>query len=263
MYGGRLETGLKTIAEAGFSRVELSVRFAEDIDASWLRSTLASLNLKVSAFASGQGCIHDDLCLNKTDPDLNAQAIQRMKDIIDLGAEFSAPVILGGVRGRLSGSSEETKAQRQAAIDAIRVLIAYAGDKSINLLLEPINRYETNFINTIADGLELIEVLGSPPNLLLLPDTFHMNIEEADIHTSLRQAGSRVGYIHFADSNRHAPGQGHTDFKTVMETLVQIGYQGTITAEILPLPDEAGAVQRTSNHLAALLGVQSLKDHLS
>lgn len=261
MFGGRLEAGLQTLAEAGFARVELSVRFTEDIDTQWLRNILQSLNLSISALATGQGCIHDRLCLSTTDPELKTRAIQRMKDIIDLAAEFEAPVILGGVRGRFSGKAQEMEAQRHSALEAIQLLASYANEKAVILLLEPINRYETNFINTVAEGLALIEELGNPENVLLVPDTFHMNIEEADIPTALRLAGSRLGYIHFADSNRLAPGQGHIDFKVIMETLMQIGYHGSISAEILPLPDEASAIQRTSNTLASLLGINSLQEH--
>ena len=261
MFGGRLEAGLQALAGAGFARVELSVRFANEIDTKWLHSILKSLNLSVSAFATGQGCIHDGLCLHTTDDEINTRAIQRMKNIIDLGTEFEAPIVLGGVRGRFNGTAQEMAAQRQAALIAISKLTSYAGNRKVNLLIEPINRYETNFINTVVEGLGLIEELGSPENLLLLPDTFHMNIEESDMHTALRQAGPRLGYIHFADSNRLAPGQGHTDFRAIMETMMRIGYHGTVTAEILPLPDEASAIQRTSNTMASLLSVTSLQEH--
>ena len=261
MFGGRLVVGLQALAGAGFARVELSVRSAGDIDAQWLSSTLQSLNLSVSAFATGQGCIHDHLCLSTTDAELKNRAIQRMKDIIDLGAEFKAPIILGGVRGRFSGTPQEMEAQRVSALDSIQLLAGYASQKAVNLLLEPINRYETNFINTVAEGLALIEELGSPENILLVPDTYHMNIEEADMPTALRQAGSRLGYLHFADSNRLSPGQGHIDFKTILQTLVRTGYHGGITAEILPLPDETSAIQRASNYLASLLNTNSLQEH--
>ena len=79
----------------------------------------------------------------------------------------------------------------------------YAESKGVVLLLEPVNRYETNLINTLNDGLDIIEEIGSD-HLKLLPDTFHMNIEESSIEESIVRAGSSIGYIHFADSNRLA-----------------------------------------------------------
>ena len=77
----------------------------------------------------------------------------------------------------------------------------------MRLALEPINRYETNFVNTVEDGLAVLEEVGAP-NFKLLLDTFHMNIEEADIGMSFRRAEGRLGYVHFADSNRHYARQG-------------------------------------------------------
>ena len=125
----------------------------------------------------------------------------------------------------------------------MRECAVYAGRRDVLILLEPINRYETDVVNTAEQGAELIEACGCG-NVKLLLDTFHMNIEEPSIEDSIRKAGEHLGYIHFADSNRHAPGMGHTAFESILETLTEIGYAGPIVLEILPWPDdEQAAVQ--------------------
>ena len=121
-------------------------------------------------------------------------------------------------------------------------------EKNVILLLEPINRYETNLINTLDEGMEVINEIGSE-NLKLIPDTFHMNIEEKSFEESLIKAKSYVKYIHFADSNRLAPGRGHINFKSIIFTLEENDYMGAIGVEILPLPDDYNAARNSIEFL--------------
>jgi sugar phosphate isomerase/epimerase len=87
-------------------------------------------------------------------------------------------------------------------------------------------------------------------------DTFHMNIEEVSIVDALQQAGKRLGYIHFADSNRWAPGWGHTPFDKVIAALRDISYQGWISAEILPLPDDLAAARQSIDFARSIGAVE-------
>ena len=120
------------------------------------------------------------------------------------------------------------------------------------MLLEPINRYETNVINTVEQGLEFIERTGLG-SLKLLPDTFHMNIEERSLENSIRMAGDKLGSLHLADSNRWAPGMGHLDFKGVLSALQEIGYQGPLGVEVLPEPDDLTAARQAITHMRHLM----------
>ena len=130
----------------------------------------------------------------------------------------------------------------------------------MQVLIEPINRYETNFVNTGLQGLELMDEVGEP-NLRLLLDTFHMNIEQVNLTTALREAGDKLGYIHFADSNRLAPGQGHIDFVEVVHTLISIGYSGFLTVEILPLPDDASAMHQAGNFFKSMKRLSEVSEY--
>lgn len=251
LFGGKIEEGFAALHRAGFRYVELSMRNADDLPGDELLSLLDKYALRVTALATGQGCLHDGLCLSATDPKIHLAAVKRLEQIINLAQRLEADVILGGVRGKFGGSQAEQAAQREGVLKGVRRCCSHAQAMGVNLLLEPINRYETNFINTAAEAVAFIEEVGAK-NLRLLLDTFHMNIEEVDLLATLRMNASRLGYVHLVDSNRQSPGQGHIDLSAVLRTLFEIGYRGVISAEILPLPDNASAVQRTANYLDAI-----------
>jgi len=111
-------------------------------------------------------------------------------------------------------------------------------------LLEPLNRYETNVLNTVAESISFLKSLRAQ-NVKLLADLFHMNIEEADTASALHTAGRRLGHVHFADSNRRAIGFGHTNMEAIIAALREIRYDGWLSAEILPLPDSETAAAQT------------------
>jgi sugar phosphate isomerase/epimerase len=218
------------------------VRDPSEINASQLANQLSNYGLRVSALATGQNCLHEGLCLTAAPMEVRTQAIQRICEIINLANELESALIIGGVRGGFSRTPPPAD-EYAWTIEAVSECVRYARLRGVPTLLEPINRYETNFVNTIVDGLQLLDEVGEP-TFKLLADTFHMNIEEADIPASLRQAGERIGYVHIADSNRRAPGQGHTDFRTIFQTLARIGYCGPVSAEMLPLPDDLTALHQ-------------------
>jgi sugar phosphate isomerase/epimerase len=168
--------------------------------------------------------------------------LDRLKGAIDFGAPWQATLFIGGVRGRLEGDPATHAAQRQHAIELVRACAEYAAPRGVPIAIEPINRYETNLINTVAEALEFIDQVGAE-NLVVLADSFHMNIEEQSLAGALRLAGSKLGYVHFADSNRRAAGQGHIDFHALADVLRQMGYHGYISAEILPLPNSRAAAE--------------------
>ncbi len=113
------------------------------------------------------------------------------------------------------------------------------------------NRYETDLVHTAAAGLELIERVGAD-NFGLLLDTFHMNIEEADIGESIRACSDRIFHFHVADSNRWYPGAGHLDFASILDELEETGYDGFVSGEFMPLPDADTAAENGIGYLRNL-----------
>jgi sugar phosphate isomerase/epimerase len=118
----------------------------------------------------------------------------------------------------------------------------------VTLIIEPVNRYEINFVNSLDEGAALLGKVGCQ-NLGLMPDVFHMNIEDAQIGASLAQYGRSVRYIHFADSNRLAPGQGHLDFDDVFDGLRAARFDGWGAVEILPKPNPDTAARQAAEFL--------------
>ncbi len=112
------------------------------------------------------------------------------------------------------------------------------------LLFEPLNRYETNIVNTVEDGVNLLRSVGAD-NVKLLVDLFHMNIEEADVPAAIRAGAGALGHVHFVDTNRRPAGCGHTDFGPIAAALRDIQYNGYLSAEALPYPDPFAAASQT------------------
>jgi sugar phosphate isomerase/epimerase len=123
-------------------------------------------------------------------------------------------------------------------------------------MFEPLNRYETNLVHTLADGIKLIDSLKSK-NVKLLSDLFHMNIEEVDLAAALRSAASYVGHIHFVDSNRRPAGLGHIDYRPIIAALGEIGYTGYLSAEALAYPDSHQAARQTIDTFKRLTSSQA------
>ena len=246
LYSGHLEEGLEAASQAQFDVVELSIRSVDDVNPAVLNPRLQNLNLKISAIATGQACLFDSLCLGSDDPDILLRSIEHFKAVTNLAINLGAgAVIIGGIRGRLSGTGDQYKKAYDTGVRTIRECAQWTDSHGITLLIEPINRYETNWIYTASDGLALLDEIGNNSVMLLL-DTFHMNIEEASIPGAIEMTKDRLGYVHFADNTRHAPGQGQTDFKSILRALKKINYQGPIVAEVLPLPDDLTALNNTA-----------------
>jgi sugar phosphate isomerase/epimerase len=240
LWAGDLERGLRMAAETGFEAVEVSVRDPEDVDVRRVEALLKALHLELSAIATGQSYYTDGLSLCDAQRETRLRAAGRFNAAADLAASFGSGIILGGIRGSLRCAREE-------ALEAFGMCAAHAAARGVAVFVEPINRYETDFLNTVDDVLALMGQLDAP-NVMVLPDTFHMNIEEPVIADSLRRAGNRIGHIHLADSNRCAPGRGHVDFAGVRSALDACGYGGYVGFEILPLPDDLTAARQAWAH---------------
>lgn len=242
-----LEENIGKVIKAGFDAVELSVRDPRLIDVAGLKSVLARHHAAVTAIGTGQAYLEEQLSFVDGDPSVRDRALARIKEQIDLAALLGAKVIIGLIRGRREAGVTEEQA-REWLVQNLQACSGYAGELGVDILLEPINRYETNLLNTIGECLPLLEAVGAG-NLLLLPDTFHMNIEERDILASIREAGPHIGHFHAADSNRWAPGSGHLDFPAIFKTLKGTGYDGAIAVEIIPGPDPDTAVRQAVIYL--------------
>jgi sugar phosphate isomerase/epimerase len=157
------------------------------------------------------------------------------------GAQFQAPAIIGSMQGN-AGSDRELSLGYLA--DALRELGSLALSLGVDLIYEPLNRYETNLFNRLEDAAQFLEKEGIT-GVGLLADLFHMNIEEHDMADSIRRNAHWIRHVHFADSNRRPIGNGHTEMNSVTEALHAIDYDGYVSAEAFPWPDSDAAAAQT------------------
>lgn len=251
LLSGTFEQKAAKAAELGYDGVELMVRDPAGLDWSAVKHTLDTAGLQVPQVVTGELFGADGLCLVTADSDTAGRAEERLRAVVDLAEFLGAMVNVGRVRGQLKLLGGQVSDPWAVAVERLRSVAEYASRRSVRIALEPINRYETDFIHSAADGLRVVEALGCDSVGLML-DLFHMNIEDASIEDGLRLAGERLWHVHVADSNRRYPGSGHLDFGSIFETLDEMGYDAYVSAELLPLPDPDTAAQRTIEFLGAV-----------
>jgi len=244
------EKYIPVAAAMGYDGVEIAIKRAEEIHPARLNRLLADTNMAVSCISTGQ--VYADGGLNFTDADAAKRSRLKsvFRDIIDLASEFGGLVNIGRVRGSIV--DKEKNEAFDLFVEMLSGLSTYAQEKGVTLLLEPVNRYEIDFVHTVEEGALLLETINLP-NLKLMPDTFHMNIEDKQIGSELYRWSKHIGYIHLADSNRLAPGQGHIDFGDVFDHLQKARYNGWVSVEILPKPNPEKAAQQAIDFLRPYL----------
>ena len=238
---------IERCAELGYDGVELALRTRAQADVNRLRERLTATGLTIPCISTGQIFAADNLYFTHSDAEVRQEAVARVVDMICLAAEFGAKVNVGRVRGLIQANADPRET-RQHYLECVHQCAEIAEPLGVELLVEPVNRYEVNFVNSCVEGAEIIQQTGRSC-LRLMPDTFHMNIEDVSFRRSLVETRDLVSYIHVADSNRLAPGWGHLPFHEVFDTLREIGYDGWITAEVLPLPDPDHAARQAITYL--------------
>lgn len=246
-----LAEGFALAKETGFDDVELFLPGPDAFSINEIKALSQTHGLGIAAVGTGAGMVKHGLSLTDPSLDKRVAAIDFIERMIAFGGQLGAPAILGSMQGKWGGDVSKDQALEWLA-DALRIAGKTAAKYNVPFIYEPLNRYETNLINRLADGADFIET-HSLENIVLLADLFHMNIEEADIAASLRAAGKHIGHVHYADSNRRAMGFGHTDPKPIVAALREIGYTGHLSAEILPLPDSKSAATQTIQSIGSVI----------
>lgn len=227
----------------GFDGIEIFAPAGNHVDRTGLRALLGLHGLRLAAVGTGAGMIVHGHSLCDPDERARQQACEFVREIIEFGAEFGAPAIIGSMQGQ-AGNAQSREIALARLAESLRILADYANGLGQVLLFEPLNRYETDLVRTAAEGTALLSDVGAS-NLRLLADLFHMNIEEADIGEAIRSAAGSIGHVHFVDSNRRAAGFGHMHHGPVARELIEAGFQGYASAEAFPLPDSQAAAEMT------------------
>ena len=248
IYWEEPEISIPKAKATGFDAVELFTASADAVDSDVLARLLDEHDMKLAAVGTGAGRVLHGLHLVSGDANVRQKARDFISGMIEFGAHFGAATIIGSMQG-----SVEDGVEREQALVWLAEGLGELGQKAagcgVKLILEPLNRYETNLINRLGEGVEVIKSLGPRSakceNMFLLADLFHMNIEEESIVGAIRAAGKYIGYVHFVDSNRRPAGMGHINLAEAAKALSEIGYDGYASAEALPYPDSDKAAAQT------------------
>lgn len=246
IQGKNLEQSIKKSAQMGYDGVELAVRDPALVDAVQLKKKIKSAGLEVPAIGTGQAFLEEGLSFTDGRRTVRNNAVARIKSHVRFASGFKAGVIIGLIRGR--GGEEPGNVNGFLA----ESLAEFALKNGVELFIEPLNRYETRLVNTVDDGIRLINQLKYK-NLKLLIDTFHMNIEEVSLYASIVKAAPFLGHVHFADSNRRPPGCGHLRFIDIIRILRSIGYDRYLSMEIQPWPTPDEAARMSINHIKSIM----------
>lgn len=243
------------LCKKGFDSIELHIRTPEQVDGPRMKDYCVKKPIRISSIGTGMAYGMEGLSITSSDPSIREAAIQRLKGQLDLGALLGCPVIIGSMRGRI-GSSQTFEQVDAWMVDSMRELADYAEKVDGELVIEAIDRFETNYLKTADDVLGLIDRVGSDRVLVHL-DTFHMNLEERDWRTPILHCGKKLGHVHVADNTRYYPGWGLIDFRPILSALSEIEYQRSLTIECFPVPDGYTAAERGLRHLRALIEASS------
>lgn len=250
LFPGDMDSGLSCLSALGYRGIECSLRTPWDIVPGRLFDSLERNGLLLLSIATGQSYLEDGYSLFAMDKENREGAVKRILEYINLASIQDSTVILGGIKGRLDGVDDET--QFHQGMDSIRRCVEYAEKKEVVLLIESINRYESNIFNTIEDSACAAASIDSD-YLKLLPDTFHMNIEERSLTEPLVKFRDQIGAVHCADSNRLAPGMGHIDFQPVIHAALEMPNLKYLGIEVLPVPDSRACAEKAINTLMECL----------
>jgi 5-keto-L-gluconate epimerase len=248
---GNYTDSIRKAAQIGYDAVELHVADPAEVDVCQVRAACEATGVGMSSIGTGLARVRDGLSLTSRDEDLRRGAIVRLKSFLHLGAEFRSVVIVGLMKGLVKDCNNRTEYERHLT-EALDACLPMAQNSGVMLVLEAMNRYESDILNTMEECVRTIERFDSE-YLKLHIDTYHMNIEEDRIERNIVAAGGHIGHVHIADSNRGYPGTGHYDFAETIAALKAVGYQGVLAVECLPRPTPELAAQGAYEAMRAVL----------
>jgi sugar phosphate isomerase/epimerase len=225
---GELSGPIDRMAKLGYDAVELGGELSL-ADAGEVRDLVEEAGMTVSSICPSFTAERD---LAHPDPEVRESTVRYVREVADLAGAVGAPTIIiaptAFLRSRPISSEEE---EWEWALESIRAGGEYADALGVNLTLECWNRYGTYLLNRLEQAVRLWREIGLP-NGGVMADTYHMNIEERSLPEAIRETGELLNHVHLSDSNRAAPGQGHTDFESILQALVDIDYHGYLTFEL-------------------------------
>jgi D-psicose/D-tagatose/L-ribulose 3-epimerase len=220
----------RTFKKWGFDTVEIAIDDPANVDPSYVKAELDKAGLVCGSVC---GCFGPDRDL-RGDEAAQQGSLRYMEQLIDQMVVLDCPSLIGPVYsavGRIGGAEPaEYKRQWRTVVKNLRSICKYAARKGRQICMEPLNRFETDFINTVDQALAMVNDVGSPALKVHL-DTFHMNIEEKDQAKAIRKAGPLLAHVHACGSDRGTPGGDHIAWESIARALKAVKYRGDVVIE--------------------------------
>nr|WP_291968371.1 sugar phosphate isomerase/epimerase family protein [Candidatus Symbiopectobacterium sp.] len=230
--------------ESEFDAAELCIADYQGIDIARIAEALASHGLGCTTIASGQARKREGLSLLAQDPEILRRTRQRLFEHIDAAAVLGSHVTIGSLL--VADTALSATRYCQLLAQGLAPCLDYAHARGVTLIVEALNRYEAEHLNSAEDMMQFLDLIGSPPQVGILWDVFHGDIEDRDFAQAIALMVSRLRHVHFVDSKRAFPSYGHLPFDDIYRQLWQSHYQGAISLECLCRPstqtviDESG-----------------------
>ncbi len=236
-----------------YDGVELSLLEPEKIDVKKIDEIKDSYEMEIPALGTGNTFIRFGYSLGHIDESMRRKAIERVEKYVEFAREVQSKVIIGLIRGRYSFESSQKK-EKINIKSSLKECCRLAENNNVELLFEPINRFEIDSYNTISESVELIKEIGSN-NLRLLVDSYHIYLEEDPgfIWEYLEEIAHYVSHIHLADCTRRAPSTGHFDFRIFLNIFKNAGYNGFASIETIMKPSFEEVARESSEYLRLIL----------
>jgi sugar phosphate isomerase/epimerase len=253
---GNLRENIKDMTRLGYRGVDLFTDEKTDQELGELRLMFGDggveINTYLAIFLAEKGVKLSEINDKKRlrDVDLYKHEIDNAKKI---GANSIA---LGFIRGGY-GEEDSYQACADRLAASLEVLGKHADEQGIIIGLEPINRYELNFINSAIEAVAFMKKYN-PPGVGLLLDAFHMNIEDVDINEAIRAASGMISNFHAPGSSRLATGSGHLDYDMIIRSLNETGYDGYLTLEAFAKPDSISCAKESADFLREKISALNL-----
>lgn len=256
------------VAYLGFDVLEIAIDDPALVTSEAVKTAIRDAGLAVSVC----GSFDDQRDVSHEDREMRRKGIDYLRTCIDIAEAVGSPHVAGpmySAEGKARLLSEQARGQQWSwAVESLRHAADYAVERGIRLAIEPLNRFETDFLNTVEAGLCLCDRIDRA-NVGLLLDTFHMNIEEKSVGDAIRRCGDRVFHFHACENDRGTPGTGEVAWHAVFPALVDIGYAGQVVIEsFTPESAELADGARMWRPLAgssdelAIEGLAFLREHL-
>lgn len=214
----------------GFDIIEICVEDPATIDPPAIRERAARAGVSVTIC----GAFGPNRDLSSEDQAIREAGLAYLERCTDFAEEVGSPFVSGPMYAAVGNTrlleARARRAQWGRAVASLKAASGYAAGRGVKLAVEPLNRFETDLVNTVDQGLELINDVGAD-NVGLLLDAFHMNIEEKDIPAAIRRAAGRIVEFHASANDRGTPGEDHLPWREIATALSDAGYKGPVVIE--------------------------------